>query len=709
MLIISSGYHDRMNDQTTAERPNHPTPRYLPPQTPECPTRVSSAHGDRLDPWYWLRDDSRSDPVVLAHLARENAACERWFAPLAPLVAQLKIELARRVPPEQSGLPVFEHGWWYQARYREGAEHPLHVRWRDGGPEEVLLDAAQAAEGSAAYTLGSLEVSPDGRWLALTEDPLGRHQYALRIVDRTTGQSMPEERLGLDADLAFLNDGSVLYIRQDPVTLLGHQVWRHVPGTHSSTDQRLYTESDDAYTLSLSRSRSGAYIYLHLDSTSTSEVLYVRTDSIEPVFQVAIPRRQGHEYDIEDMGDQWLLRTNEGAADFRIVQAPRTALADRSRWETVVPAVDGVVLTDMMVFESHLAVAERVAGIGRVRLLDRNGGTDRLLTAPHPAATLWLDVNRDSTAPFLRVAWGSLAHPTTRMALDWASGETRVLRVDPVEGGYQSDRYRVQRRWITARDGVQVPVSLLARADTLSDGTAPLLLTGYGAYGYAMPAVFDATLLPLIDRGFVYAIAHVRGGDELGRAWYDAGRLADKHHTFDDFVDVRRALVAAGDVSPTRCCATGASAGGLLIGAVANQVPNEFCALVAHVPFVDVLTSMLDDELPLTTLEYEEWGDPANAEDYRTMAAYSPIDNIRAQTYPAMFVTGGLHDAQVQYWESAKWVAKLRKYQQGTAPIVLRMNLDAGHGGATGRYAAHHEIALEQAFLLQCAGCVDEG
>jgi oligopeptidase B len=682
------------------------TPRYRPPEAPECPTVVTSAHGQRTDPWYWLRDDSRSDPVVLAHLSRENAACERWFRPLEPWVQRLQSELAARVPPEHTALAAYEHGWWYQARYRPGAEHPLHVRWREGAAEEVLLDVAEAARGHVAYTLGALEVSPDGRWLAWTEDLLGRHQYTLRLIDRHTGTEVPIELSGLDADVAFLNDGSILYIRQQPVTHWGHAVWRHVPGTPTDADRVLYTESDDAFSLSLSRSRSGEYVYLRLDSTSTSEVHYVHCGATSPAFRVTLPREPGHEYDLEDAGAEFLLRTNDAAVDFRLVLAPIDAASDRSRWRTVVPPRDGVVLTDALVFATHYAVAECVEGLGRVRIIDRQGGEDRLLSAPHPAATLWMDVNLDAAAPFLRYAWGSLAHPTTRLAYHWASGESQCLRVDPVEGGHDPAQYVVQRRWVAARDGARIPVSLLRHRDTPCDGTAALLLTGYGAYGYGLPALFDATVLPLVDRGFVYAIAHVRGGDELGRAWYDAGRLEHKHHTFEDFIDVRRALVAAGDVNAARCCASGASAGGLLMGVVANEAPQEFCAIVAHVPFVDVLTSMLDEDLPLTALEYEEWGDPSDAADYATIARYSPVDNVRVQDYPALWVTGGLHDAQVPYWESAKWVARLRRHQTAAAPILLWMNLDAGHGGATGRYAAHREMALEQAFLLECVGGV---
>ena len=698
---MPTGYHGRMQRTPRAES-DLASPRYVPPKPEERPRRLSSPFGERTDPWFWLRNDERNAPDVLAHLAAENHTCDRWFAPLQPLIDRLKAEHAARVPPEDTSLPVLERGWWYQSRFRAGAEHPIHVRWRDGEcTEELLLDAEEAAEGATAYTLGALEVSNDGRYLAITEDRLGRRDYILRLVDRISGVPLPEKIAGIDSDIVFLDDGSLLYIAQDPITLLGYRVLRHIPGTDSCTDTLLYEENDDAFALSIERSRSGKWVFLHLESTSTSEIHYLAADATALRFTVAIPRGHGHEYELEDHGDRCLLRTNEDAVDFRIVEAPLARVADRSTWRDIVPSRPGIVITAIATFTHHWAIAERSGGIGQVRLIDQRDGHERVLEAPDTAATLWLDVNADATAPFLRFAWGSLAQPTVREELNFATGQTRVLRIDPVEGGHRPDQYVAERRWIRVRDGADVPVSLLRHIDTPTDGQAPLLMTAYGAYGHAQPAVFDRSVLPLIDRGFVYAIAHVRGGDELGRAWYDAGRLLEKHHTFEDFIDVRRALVEAGVADPSRCCALGASAGGLLIGVIANEAASEFRALVAHVPFVDVLTSMLDDELPLTTLEYEEWGNPA--EDpvaYRYIERYSPYDNLRPRAYPALFATGGLHDSQVQYWESAKWVAKMRRCQTGDAPIMLRVHLDAGHGGATGRYGGHEEVALEQAFLI---------
>jgi oligopeptidase B len=676
--------------------------RYQPPAAERRPGIAAALQGERIDPYAWLRDDSRESPEVIAHLEAETAACERWFEPLQPLVADIRSELAARIPPAESGIPYYDQGWWNQTRYRPGEEHPQYVRWREGGAEEPVLDAAEKAKGHAAYTLGAVEVSPDGQWLAYTEDMLGRHEYTLRLVDRRTGESCAAPDPGLDADLAFLNDGTLLYIRQDPVTRLGTTVWAHRPQSDPGTDCCVYTEDDDAFTLSLSRGRSGDLIYLHLHSTTTSEIRVMRAAASVLSFAVTIPRQAGHEYDLEDDGDHYLLRSNESAPDFRVLRVASASVADRCAWQAVLAETPGVVITGILVFPGHWIIAERSEGLGRLRVINRSDGTIRLITATDPAATLWLDVNEDPSIPYVRYATGSLAQPTTRRAFDFVTGEERLLRVDPIAGDYHPERYVAERCWVEARDGVHVPVSLLRRCDTPINGTAPLLLTGYGAYGIAIPAVFDATVLPLVDRGFIYAIAHVRGGDDLGRAWTDGGRLAQKYHTFADFIDVRRALVANHYADEKRCCGTGASAGGLLIGVVANDASSEFLALVAHVPFVDVLSTMLDDDLPLTTLEYEEWGDPSDPDDFAVMAQYSPYDNVRPQDYPAMLVTAGLHDAQVPYWEATKWVASLRFNQTGAAPILFRAQLDAGHAGATGRYGALMEIALEQAFLLEC-------
>ena len=544
-------------------------------------------------------------------------------------------------------------------------------------------------------------LSDDGELLAVTEDRTGSREYRLRLIKRTTGCELPDLVAGIDPDVVFLADGSVLYVAQDPVTLLGNRVMRHVPGATAETDALIYQEEDDKYTISLERSRSGRFVFIYLQSTVTTEIRFLSWTDPDVAIKVVLARQEGHEYAIEDDGDRFIIRTNDAAPDFRLVDVDIHQAGDRSCWHEILPSRPGIILSDCVVFPRHLVVEERVAGLLQVRIIDRCGTTRRLLSRPEPAASVWLDTNADSSLGFLRYAWGSLAQPTVREQFDFEDDSIRRLRVDPIGGEHRPSDYVVQRQAIIVRDGTEVPVTLLRLKSTPLDASAPLVLTAYGAYGACHPTSFDRSVLPLVKRGIVYGIAHVRGGGELGRRWYDAGRLQHKHHTFEDFIDVRRALVASRVIDGGRCGAVGASAGGLLMGVIANEASAEFQVLVAHVPFVDILSSMLDEDLPLTTLEYEEWGHPGKDPlAYQCMLAYSPYDNLRPQAYPAVLATGALHDSQVQYWESAKWVARMRECQTGDAPILLHMHLDAGHAGATGRFGAHKDIALEQAFLM---------
>ena len=702
---MPTGYHGRMPILPPGDTTANPI-RYAPPTPSTRPWVHKTPFGDRPDGWHWLRDESRADARVRSHLHAEADTTARWFAPLTEEVRRLQAEHAVLVPDEESELPVLLRGYWYEARYAGGAEHPMYVRRKDGGnEEEILYDAAAAAVNCTAYSLGAVEVSEDGELLAVTEDRVGARAYDLRLFCRATGLELSGLVSGIEPDVVFLADRSVLYVAQDPVTLLGNRVMRHVPGSAVGTDEMLYEEEDEKYTLSIERSRSGRFVFVHLQSTVTSEVRYLSWSDPTAELKVALARQEGHEYSIEDDGDRFIIRTNDQAPDFRLVDVPIGQVDDRSAWREILPSRPGIVLADCIAFPTCLVTEEREAGLLHLRIIDRQGMTRRLLCRPEPATSLWLDTNADSSLGFLRYAWGSLVQPTVRELFDFDDETSRLLRIDPIGGEHRSGDYDVQHSAAVVRDGTAVPVTLLRRKSTPLDASAPLVLTAYGAYGACHPSSFDRSLLPLVDRGIVYGIAHVRGGGELGRQWYDAGRLQHKHHTFEDFIDVRRALVTVGMVDGTRCGAVGASAGGLVMGVIANEAAAEFQAIVAHVPFVDVLSSMLDEDLPLTTLEYEEWGNPGQDPlAYQCMLAYSPYDNLRAQSYPAVLATGALHDSQVQYWESAKWVARMRECQTGDAPILLHMHLDAGHAGATGRFGTHKDIALEQAFLLERLG-----
>ncbi len=684
----------------------------MPTAPPRAETRafdVLSPWGARSDPWYWLRDDDRDDPDVLAYLAAENRYRAQLLAPLRPLEDTLYAELIARLRPDDATVPVYWNGYWYQSRYEAGREHALHLRRPTlAAAEQMLLDGNAAAAGQPFWELGALEVSPDNRTLAIAEDTRGRRLYTLRFRDLATGHDHDERIENAEADLAWADAGrSVLYVAKDPDTLLGSRVMRHVVGTPASADTLVHEEQDDAFFVGVERSKSGRFVYIVLDSTVSSEVRYARSDDPKLVFTIAIPRQREHEYQLEDLGDRFVIRSNHGAPNFRIASAPIATVADRATWRDEVAAREDVLVSDFEVFAGFLAVAERSGGLRRIRMRTWDGARDFPLDAAEPSFAMWIGDNEDPASTRLRYVYSSPTTPATTYDFDPLSGEQVLLKREPVEGDFDAAQYATEFVHVTARDGARVPVTLLYRRALARDGTAPLYQYAYGAYGLSQDPLFSSTVLSLVDRGVVFALAHVRGGQELGRAWYDAGRLLAKHHSFDDFVDVTRHLVRERYVDAARVCGAGGSAGGLLIGAVANRAPGDYRMLVAHVPFVDVVTSMLDDDLPLTTNEYDEWGDPAaGPELYDYLCAYSPFDNVQAMAYPAMLVTSGLHDSQVQYWEPAKWVAKLRALRTDTRRLVLHTNLDTGHGGKPGRFARYREIAEEYAFVLDELGVV---
>lgn len=681
-----------------------------PPRAEIRPFDVLSPWGARPDPWYWLRDDDRADPDVLAYLAAENEYREACLAPLHGLEDTLYAELTGRLRPDDASVPCEWNGYAYWARYEAGREHAVQLRRRVArdAVDEVLVDGNVAALGHPFWELGACEASPDNRILAIAEDLVGRRQYRIRFRDLAGGEAIRDELLDAEPDIAWTDDSrTLLYVAKDPETLLGCRVMRHVLGTPQAADTLVYEEADDAFYLGVERSRSGRFLYIVLSSTVSSEVRYARAGDPALAFTLAIPRERDHEYQLEDHGERFVIRTNRGAPNFRIASAPMAEIANPAAWhDEYAPGAD-VFVGDFEVFDRFLAIAERTGGLRRLRVRGWDGHFDRLLEAAEPAFAMWFGDNEDPGRTTLRYVYTSPTTPATTYDLEPFEGAPVQLKREPVEGPFDPADYASEYLFAPARDGAKVPVTLLYRRGLVREGRAPLYQYAYGAYGLSLDPSFSSPVLSLVDRGVVFAIAHVRGGQELGRPWYDAGRLGAKTHSFDDFVDVTRHLVAERYVDAARVCGAGGSAGGLLIGAVANRAPEAYRVLVAHVPFVDVVTSMLDEDLPLTTNEYDEWGDPAaSAEIYHAMCAYSPYDNVRAIEYPAMLVTSGLHDSQVQYWEPAKWVARLRASGTGSRTLVLHTELDTGHGGKPGRYARYREIAEEYAFVLDELGVV---
>jgi oligopeptidase B len=675
----------------------------VPPRAESRPFDVLSPWGPRPDPYYWLRDDARCDPDVLAHLSAENDYRAALLEPQKPLEDALYAELVARLRPDDASVPVYWNGYCYWSRYQAGHEHREYLRRRaPDGPEELLLDGNALAAGQPFWELGNYEVSPDNRTLAWAEDTRGRRQYTLRFRDLASGRDHDERIENAEADIAWADDGdTLLYVAKDAGTLLGCRVMRHVLGTDAAADTLVHEEADDAYYLGVERSKSGRYVWILLDSTVSTEVRYARTGDPALAFSVAIPRERDHEYELEDQGERFVIRSNHGAPNFRIASAPIATAADRTTWRDEVAPRDDVLVADFEAFGGFIAVAERSGGLRRIHVRSWDGAKDFCIDAEEPAFAMWIGDNEDPASTRLRYVYSSPTTPATTYDFDPLTGERELLKREPVEGDFDPARYATEFLQAPARDGARVPVTLLYRRGLERDGSAPLYQYAYGAYGLSQDPLFSANVLSLVDRGVVFAIAHVRGGQELGRPWYDDGRLLAKHHSFDDFVDVTRHLVAERYAHPGRACGAGGSAGGLLIGAVANRAPGDYHALVAHVPFVDVVTTMLDDDLPLTSNEYDEWGDPAADRDtYEYLCAYSPYDNVRAMDYPAMLVTTGLHDSQVQYWEPAKWVAKMRALRTDGRRLVLHTNLETGHGGKPGRLARYREIAEEYAFVL---------
>jgi oligopeptidase B len=684
------------------------------PVAATVPHTVKSPHGERPDEYHWLRDDDpkAKRPEILRHLEAENAYTEAVLAPLAPLREQLLAELRARVKDDESTPPAYDHGWWVWKTFSPGQEYAVHWRQR-GGPErpdpraarQVLLDENKQAEGQPFFNLGSWAVSPDGRLLAWTEDTAGRRMHTLRLRDLATGQDLPETVGGVLESVVWAADSRTLfYIRQDPVTLQSGPVWRHTAGTAPEADVMVFEEADKTQFVGIGKSASDRYVLIvsgGFDSTET-HAIDARHPTRPP--QVVLKRRDKVRHTADHHAGRWVIQTNEDAVNFRLVQAPQRAPDDRSRWRTLVAHREQATIESFALFDAGLAVQERVQATSRVRLLQ--GGRSVPMPAD-AAATVTLGGNRDAAAAWLRFSVSSMVQPQT--VFDWhfehGPAQGAVLRKRREVPTYEAGHYRTTRLWANARDGAQVPVTLAWRPDRAAqDGSAPLMLIGYGAYGISYDATFAATRVSLMDRGFVVAIAHVRGGADLGEGWYEAGRLMNKRNTFNDFVDATKALVRERWADPARVFANGGSAGGLLMGVVANEAPELYRGIVLDVPFVDVVSTMLDESIPLTANEWTQWGDPRDKAAHDYILGYSPYDNLRAQAYPAMLVTTGLWDSQVQYFEPAKYVARLRTKKTDAHPLLLAVNMSAGHGGASGRFAVLAEIAREYAFVLDLAG-----
>lgn len=667
---------------------------------------VMEIHGDtRTDNYYWLRDDERSDDAVLSYLKAENAYTEACMRGEEALRQRLFSEMVERIPQEDESVPYQRNGYRYQSRYKPEQEYALYVRQKvDTGENaewDLLVDSNERAQGHDFYALGGLEVSPDNQLMAIAEDFLSRRQYDIRIK-RLGEQSWYDEVLENTAGhFEWTNDSaSLYYVRKHPQTLLPYQVYRHRLGTSVADDQLIYEETDDTFYVGLEKTISNKYILIHISSTTTSEILMLDADDTDATPQTFLTRRRDHEYSLDHYRDRFYIRSNKEGKNFGLYQS---ASADEKAWQPIICARDDVMLEGFSLFKDWLVVEEREQGLTHLRQIHWQSGEEKHIRFDDPTYMTWLSFNPEPDTALLRYGYSSMTTPSSVFQIDLDSGERTLLKQEEVKN-FDSGAYRSERLWVSAHDGGQVPVSIVYRQDMFKAGQNPVLVYGYGSYGSSMDPAFSISRLSLLDRGFVFALAHIRGGADLGQQWYEDGKLLHKQNTFSDFISVTQHLVDEQYVNPKQVYAMGGSAGGLLMGAVVNQAPQLYHGIVAQVPFVDVVTTMLDESIPLTTGEYDEWGNPNDAEYYHYIKQYSPYDQVKAQDYPHMLVTTGLHDSQVQYWEPAKWVAKLRDMKTDNNQLLLYTDMDAGHGGKSGRFKAYEDIALEYAFILALAG-----
>ena len=671
-----------------------------PPIAPRRPT-VLEAHGDsRVDPYYWLRE--KDNPEVVAYLEAENAYADIVMAPAAPAQERLYREIVGRVQETDTSAPTLLKGWWTYTRTVEGLDYEIYCRRRESmdAPEEVVLDGNELAEGHDYFDLGYVERSPDENLVAYAVDTDGSERHELRFRDLSTGQDLDDVIHGVYYGSAWAADSRTFFYVMPDEAMRPFQVWRHVLGTPTGHDVLVLQEDDDHYELGVELTKSERYVVFTSSSQITSECRFTRSDDPTAEPQLVEPRRRGIEYSIEDQEERFLIVTNDGARNFRLMATPVTSTG-RDSWTEVVPERPGVRLSFTDIHRNHVVIGQRSEGLQRIEVLDCETDELHVVEQPDAAYTAFPGGNPDYASTVMRFFYTSLTAPWSAVDYDMRTRQRTVVKEQPVRGGYDRADYVTERLWATAPDGVQVPISIVHRRGLARDGSNPALLLGYGAYELSSDPMFDPVRLSMLDRDFVFAIAHVRGGGEMGREWYEDGKLLHKINTFTDFIACAEHLVKLGYTEPRRLAIRGRSAGGLLIGAVVNMRPDLFACAVAQVPFVDALTTMLDDKLPLTVNEFDEWGNPSELRFYEYIKRYSPYDNVHPAEYPALLVTGGLNDPRVSYWEPAKWVAKLRSLDHGDNTILLKTEMISGHSGPSGRYDSWREEAFIAAFVLE--------
>lgn len=664
-------------------------------------------HGDtRVDYYYWLRE--RDNPEVMAYLKAENEYLEEKMGHTKALQEKLFNEIVGRIKQTDMSVPYKDNGYYYYSRYEEGNEYPLYCRKKGSLEEEeqIMLNVNEMAEGYDFFNVGGLSVSMDNKMLAYGVDTVSRRKYTIHFKNLETGEILADEIPNTSGSAAWVNDNKTVFYALKDDTLRPYKIFKHVLGTAVSEDAEVYHEEDPTFDIYVYKTKSNDYIFIAAASTLSSEYRFLDANDPSGEFQIIQSRERDLEYSVDHFQDKFYILTNLDAKNFRLMAAPVNNTT-KENWEEIIPHRDDVLLQGFEIFKEYLVLSERKSGLTEIRVKKWEDMSDYYIDFGEETYSAYISINPDFDTELLRYSYSSLTTPSSVYDYNMNTQEKILLKQQEVLGDFSPDNYHAERLYATARDGVKVPISLVYRKGLEKNGDNPLLLYGYGSYGASMNPGFSSDRLSLLDRGFVYALAHIRGGQEMGREWYEEGKLLKKKNTFTDFIDCAEFLIAQNYTNPDKLFAAGASAGGLLMGAVVNMRPELWKGVIAGVPWVDVVTTMLDHSIPLTTSEFDEWGNPENAEYYEYMLSYSPYDQVKEQDYPAMLVTTGLHDSQVQYWEPAKWVAKLRVMKTDENLLLLKTNMEAGHGGVSGRFRQYRETALEYAFMLDLIGITE--
>lgn len=678
----------------------------IPPVAKIIPKSLEKHGHVRIDNYYWLNE--RENPEVIDYLNKENEYYQKETAHTKKFQEELFAEMKGRIKEDDTSVPYLYNGYWYITRYETGKNYPIYTRKKGSldATEEILFDCNKMAEGHSYFQLSGMSVSEDNKWCAFGVDLVSRRQYTIQIKNLETGEILPVKIENTTGGSTWASDNKTLfYTRKDAQTLRSDKIYKHKVGTNPENDELIFHEKDDTYDTFVYKEKSKKYIVIGSTSTLTSEYQILEANNPDGQFKIFQPRVRGVEYSISHYGDSFYVVTNKDkATNFKLMKTPETATGS-DNWKDLIPHRKDVLIEGIEIFKDYLVVEVRSNGLNKIQIKPWNGSGDYYLPFDIETYTAYTTTNVDFDTEILRYGYQSMATPSSVIDFNMRTKEKTVLKEQEVLGGkFDKNNYTEERIWATAQDGTKVPISIVYRKGIQKNGKNPFLLYAYGSYGSSMDPYFSSTRLSLLDRGFIYGIAHIRGGEDLGREWYENGKLLKKINTFTDFIDCSKYVIEQKYTSTQHLYAEGGSAGGLLMGAIVNMAPKLYNGVIAQVPFVDVVTTMLDDSIPLTTGEYDEWGNPNEKVYYDYMLSYSPYDQVKAQDYPNMYVSTGLHDSQVQYWEPAKWVAKIRAMRTNNNQLFLDTNMDAGHGGASGRFEALKELAKEFSFLLDLEG-----